>query len=144
MNIKSYERHKEHEFDCYCKKIIKNEARNIYTEINLKNEREISLEQLTMKDINKIYIFPKYFLEESSVKCNGEIIQINDEDIMEIIMNLPEKQRSIIIFSYYFNMSDREIAEELNLVRRTVSRYRNKALINLRESLEEKMYEKRV
>ena len=144
MNIKSYERHKEHAFDCYCKKIIKNEARNIYTEINLKNEREISLEQLTMKDINKISIFPEYFLEESSVKCNGEIIQINDEDIMEIIMNLPEKQRSIIIFSHYFNMSDREIAEELNLVRRTVSRYRNKALINLRESLEEKMYEKRV
>lgn len=59
-------------------------------------------------------------------------------------MNLPEKQRSIIIFSYYFNMSGREIAEELNLVRRIVSRYRNKALINLRESLEEKMYEKRV
>lgn len=32
MNIKSYERHKEHAFDCYCKKIIKNEARNIYTD----------------------------------------------------------------------------------------------------------------
>lgn len=144
MNTGSYERHKEHAFDCYCKKIIKNEARNIYTEINLKNEREISLEQLSIKDINKIVILPEYFLEESSVKYNGEIIQINDEDIMEMIMNLPEKQRNIIIFSYYFNMSDREIAEELNLVRRTVSRYRNKALIKLRESLEEKMYEKRV
>ena len=24
MNTKSYERHKEHAFDCYCKKIIKN------------------------------------------------------------------------------------------------------------------------
>ncbi|HAT4116650.1 TPA: sigma-70 family RNA polymerase sigma factor [Clostridium perfringens] len=144
MNTESYERHKEHAFDCYCKKIIKNEARNIYTEINIKNEREISLEQLSIKDINKIVIFPEYFLEESSVKYNGEIIQINDEDIMEMIMNLPEKQRNIIIFSYYFNMSDREIAEELNLVRRTVSRYRNKALIKLRESLEEKMYEKRV
>mgnify|MGYP003369091447 CR=1 FL=1 len=144
MNTKSYERHKEHAFDCYCKKIIKNEARNIYTEINIKNEREISLEQLTSKDIDKISILPEYFLEESLIKCNEEVIKINDEDIMEIIMNLPEKQRSILIFSYCFNMSDREIGEELNLVRRTVSRHRNKALISLRKALEEKMYEKRV
>ncbi|HBG1231079.1 TPA: sigma-70 family RNA polymerase sigma factor [Clostridioides difficile] len=144
MSMKLYKRHKEHVFDSYCKKIIKNEARNIYTEINIKNEREISLEQLTIKDINKITVFPEYFLEDSSVKCNEEIIQIKNEDIMEIIMGLSEKQRSIIIFSYCFNMSDREIAEELNLVRRTVSRYRNKALLTLRKSLEEKMYEKEV
>ncbi|NEZ75010.1 sigma-70 family RNA polymerase sigma factor [Clostridium botulinum] len=144
MSMKLYKRHKEHVFDSYCKKIIKNEARNIYTEINIKNEREISLEQLTIKDINKITVFPEYFLEDSSVKCNEEIIQIKNEDIMEIIMGLSEKQRSIIIFSYCFNMSDRQIAEELNLVRRTVSRYRNKALLTLRKSLEEKMYEKEV
>ncbi len=59
-------------------------------------------------------------------------------------MNLLEKQRSIIIFSYCFNMSDREITEELNLVRRTVLGYRNKELINLRKYLEGKKYGKRV
>ncbi|MGX4601413.1 RNA polymerase sigma factor [Faecalimicrobium sp. JNUCC 81] len=137
MNTKSNEKYKQHAFDSYCKKIIKNEARNIYKEFERKSKREISLEQLTMKDIDKISISPEYFFEESSIKCKEEIIQINDEHIMEIIMNLPEKQRSIILFSYCFNMSDSEIAEELNLVRRTVSRYRNKALIELRKYLEE-------
>lgn len=68
MSMKLYKRNKEHVFDSYYKKIIKNEARNIYTEINIKNEREISLEQLTIKDINKITEFPEYFLEDSSVK----------------------------------------------------------------------------
>ncbi len=144
MSRESNEKYKQHAFDSYCKKIIKNEARNIYKEIKRKNEREISLEQLTVKDIGKISILPEYCFEESCIRCKEEIIQINDEDIMEIIMNLPEKQRSIIIFSYCFNMSDREIAEELNLVRRTVSRYRNKGLMNLRKSLEGKIYGKRV
>lgn len=63
---------------------------------------------------------------------------------MEITMVLSEKQRKIIILSYCFNMSDRKIAEGLNLVRRIVSRYRNKALLTLRKFLEEKMYEKAV
>lgn len=143
MNTKSNERYKQHAFDSYCKKVIKNEARNIYKEIKRKSEREISIEQLKIKDIDKISIFPEYYFEESCIRCKEEIIQINNEDIMKIIMNLPEKQRSIIIFSYCFNMSDREIAEELNLVRRTVSRYRNKALMNLRKSLEGKIYGKR-
>ncbi|HDN2517201.1 TPA: sigma-70 family RNA polymerase sigma factor [Clostridioides difficile] len=137
MNTKSNEKYKQHAFDSYCKKVIKNEARNIYKEFERKSKREISLEQLTMKDIDKISISPEYFFEESSIKCKEEVIQINDEHIMEIIMSLPEKQRSIILFSYCFNMSDSEIAEELNLVRRTVSRYRNKALIELRKYLEE-------
>lgn len=144
MSIESNKKYKEHAFDSYCKKIIKNEARNIYKEIKRKNEREISLDQLTVKDIDKISILPEYCFEESCIRLNEEIIQINDESIMEIIMNLPDKQRSIIIYSYCFGMSDREIAEELNLVRRTVSRYRNKALMNLRKSLEVKIYGKRV
>lgn len=144
MNTKSYEQHKKHAFDCYCKKIIKNEARNIYKEIKCKKEREISLDQITTKDIDKISILPEYRFEEFCVRCKEEIIRINNEDIMENIANLPDKQRSIIIFSYCFDMSDREIAEELNLVRRTVSRYRNKALMNLRKSLEGKIYGKRV
>lgn len=143
MNTKSNERYKQHAFDSYCKKVIKNEARNIYKEIKRKNEREISIEQLKIKDIDKISISPEYYFEESCIRCKEEIIQINNEEIMKIIMNLPEKQRSIIIFSYCFNMSDREIAEELNLVRRTVSRYRNKAIMNLRKSLEGKIYEER-
>ncbi|MCR1874483.1 hypothetical protein NSA45_01305 [Paraclostridium bifermentans] len=125
MSRESNEKYKQHTFDSYCKKIIKNEARNIYKEIKRKNEREMSIEQLTMKDMEKISIFPEYCFDESCIRCNQEIIQINDEEMMKIIMNLPEKQRSIIIFSYWFNMSDREIAEEINLPRRTVSRHRN-------------------
>ncbi|MFQ8921361.1 MAG: RNA polymerase sigma factor [Clostridium paraputrificum] len=143
MSRESNEKNKQHAFDSYCKKIIKNEARNIYKEIKRKNEREISIEQLTMKDMGKISIFPEYCFDESCIRCEEETIQIHDEEMMKIIMNLPEKQRSIIIFSYCFNMSDREIAEELNLVRRTVSRHRNKALMNLRKALEGKVYGKR-
>lgn len=141
MNTKSGEKYKQHAFDSYCKKIIKNEARNIYKELERRNKREISLDQLAMKDLNKIAIYPEYFLDEHSIKLKEDIIQINDEHIMEIIMNLSEKHRSIILFAYFFNMSDREIAEELNLVRRTVSRHRNKALTELRKYLEENMYD---
>ncbi|EQK42669.1 eCF subfamily RNA polymerase sigma-24 factor [[Clostridium] bifermentans ATCC 638] len=83
MSRESNEKYKQHAFDSYCKKIIKNEARNIYKEIKRKNEREISIEQLTMKYMEKISIFPEYCFDESCIRCNQEIIQINDENYYE-------------------------------------------------------------
>lgn len=58
------------------KKVIKNEARNIYKEIKRKSEREITIEQLKIKDIDKISIFPEYYFEESCIRCKECILYI--------------------------------------------------------------------
>ncbi|MBC2322802.1 sigma factor-like helix-turn-helix DNA-binding protein [Listeria booriae] len=55
---------------------------------------------------------------------------VTGELIVEALKNLPEDNRNIVLLYYFFCMTDREIAEKLDLVRRTVSRRQNIHFLN--------------
>ena len=58
-----------------------------------------------------------------------------DDMIAEAIHSLDDEQRTIILLYYFLGRSDYQIADEMDLVRRTVSRRRAKALSILKEYL---------
>ncbi|HAC0715869.1 TPA_asm: sigma-70 family RNA polymerase sigma factor [Listeria monocytogenes] len=134
----SHKKHKQHAFDSYCKKILKNETRNIYKEFERLKKYEISMDSISEKELAKHVVYESNLTGEFLfiVENVGTII-VAGEVIAEALKCLSNDKRNIVLLSYFLGMSDRAIAEKLNLVRRTVSRKRNRALLELKKIMEE-------
>ncbi|WP_088808723.1 MULTISPECIES: RNA polymerase sigma factor [Listeria] len=122
--------HKQHTFDAYCKKVLKNEVRNIYKELERKRQRETSLSLVSPSELFKLGFIKKdeLFMSDKLIVVQECEVIIKSEVIRNGILELPETFRQVVIYYYFLGMSDYEIAEKLGMVRRTVSRWRNQAL----------------
>ena len=63
-------------------------------------------------------------------------IGIKDERLAAAIADLPGEKRDIILLAFFLDMNDREIAEKLDMVKRTVQRRRASTLEELKLRLE--------
>ena len=66
----------------------------------------------------------------------GYDIEVKDALIAEALQSLTEKKRNVILLSYFMEMSDAEIAREMNLVRSTVHEHRKRSLELLKNIME--------
>lgn len=128
-------------FDCYCKRILKNEAINIQKHNQYMNSKQISFTELTPEQLAQICSCDEYSTDYSRFKVLEYDIAVKDELLAEALQELPERKRDIILLSYFLDYNDVEIAGLLNLVRRTVNDQRNKALKDLKNRMEEKQHE---
>lgn len=128
-------------FDCYCKRILKNEAINIQKHNQYMNSRQVSFSELTPEQLAQICTCDEYSSDYSRFKVLEYDITVKDELLAEALQELPERKRDIILLSYFLDYNDVEIAELLNLVRRTVNDQRNKALKDLKNRMEGNQHE---
>ena len=128
-------------FDCYCKRILKNEAINIQKHNQYMNSRQVSFSELTPEQLAQICTCDEYSSDYSRFKVLEYDIAVKDELLAEALQELPERKRDIILLSYCLDYNDVEIAELLNLVRRTVNDQRNKALKDLKNRMEGNQHE---
>ena len=128
-------------FGCYCKRILKNEAINIQKHNQYMNSRQVSFSELTPEQLAQICTCDEYSSDYSRFKVLEYDIAVKDELLAEALQELPERKRDIILLSYFLDYNDVEIAELLNLVRRTVNDQRNKALKDLKNRMEGNQHE---
>ena len=128
-------------FDCYCKRILKNEAINIQKHNQYMNSRQVSFSELTPEQLAQICTCDEYSSDYSRFKVLEYDIAVKDELLAEALQELPERKRDILLLSYFLDYNDVEIAELLNLVRRTVNDQRNKALKDLKNRMEGNQHE---
>lgn len=136
MRPQSHEEHIQHTFDSFCKKILKYKARDYFKKLKQQAEREISFSELSEQDFAKLSVTDEYFKDAFSFSVMGHDITVSDELIAEALNALPADRRDIILLAYFLNMSDREIAERLNIVRRTVAYRRASSLQELKKFME--------
>ena len=53
-----------------------------------------------------------------------------------VVKELTERKRNVILLSYFMEMSDADIAREMNLVRSTIHEHRTRSLEILRKIME--------
>ena len=135
MKDPEYERSIEQQFDCYCKKVLRNHARNIYKEEKRRNERLVSLESLTQKEFEQLQFIDTYEFDYISFSVLGKEVMISDFSIARAIESLTKRRREIILLSYFLHMNNKEIALLLDISDGVVSRHKGKALQDLREML---------
>ena len=128
-----YYEHKQHAFDSYCKRSIKNEAMNAYTQLRKRSRREVSLSELPEDAMAQLAVYDRYSWEYTTFPVGGAVILIEDDRLAEALLALPQEDRDIFMMHWFLNMVDREIAEYMNMARRTVNTRRQKAYRLLKE-----------
>ena len=143
MDLQAYQRGKQHQFDAYCKKVLKYAARDIYNRLSKQAEHEISLSDLIENGAYVAAVMDDYFEEERQFEALGFSIIIKSELLSEALRLLPKRQRDIIMQYYFLDMNDKEISETSGEVRNTVNYQRNVALKKLKEILEGLQHEEK-
>lgn len=120
---------------------MKNEAINIQKHNQYLNSKQVSFTELMPEQLAQICSCDEYSSDYSRFKVLEYDIAVKDELLAEALQELPERKRDIILLSYFLDYNDVEIAELLNLVRRTVNDQRNKALKDLKNRMEVNQHE---
>ena len=136
MNPRNHEEHIQHSFDSYCKKILKGKAIDIHRERKRRSKREITFSDMSVQELAALSVEDEYFTDEFVFNILGESVAVADVDLAEALNALPADKRDIVLMSYFFDMTDREIAEQLNMARRTVAHQRTSTLRKLKNILE--------
>ncbi len=135
---KSHKKHKQHAFDCFCKRMLKNEMRDYYSELNKRRKHEVLFSELSATELQELCAYDNYFADGHSFDVLKEQIIVTDNNIAEALAALPQNKRDIILLSYFLDMNDGEIGKKLNLVRSTVQYRRTSILKELKKIMEEK------
>lgn len=93
---------------------------------------------MSNKEIDKLSVYDTYFTDTHILSVLNCDVIVNDDNIAQALKNLPEHKRDIILLSYFLDMSDREIADRLNMVRSTVQYRRKSILKELKKFMEGK------
>jgi len=136
MKPRNHEEHIRHSFDSYCKKILKGKTIDIHREAKRRSKREITFSDLSARELAALSVADEYFTDEFVFDVLGESIGVTDADLAVALNILPANKREIVLMSYFFDMTDREIAERLNMARRTVAYQRTSTLRELKNILE--------
>ena len=125
-----------HQFDAFCKKVLCCEARTIYRQMARLADHEISLTEFYEDGANLFSFEDEYDLGNQQFSVLGFDIAIKNDLLAEALRLLPEQRRDIILLYYFLGLNDREIAELLNVLYRTISYQRTSSLKKLRKIME--------
>ena len=137
MKPNSHEQDKQHAFDAFCKKVLRNDVRNHYGEMKRLRDKEVSFSELSEQELEQLSTTDRYFATEQTFSVLGDDVIVTDETIADALRNLPERKRDIILLSYFLELSDGEIGKKLNLIRSTVQYQRTSTLRELKKMMEE-------
>lgn len=133
----SMEQNKEHAFDAYCKRVVKNEAVNIHLEYERQGQREVVFSDLSAEEMGQLQYIDTYAPERRVFGLLGMDVEIADGDLGRALAALSDDRRAIVLLAYLLDMPDAEIAQRLDLNRSTVQHRRTSTLEQLRKMMEE-------
>ncbi len=131
-----------HQFDSFCKKVLREQCRDCIREAQRRLQYEISFSDLSPQELDQLYVMDEYSIDSHYFSVMGYEVAVKNDLVSTALAALPEKKRDIILLAYFLDMSDKEIGETLNMVRRTVQYHRTSSLKQLKEILEGKADDK--
>lgn len=136
MTLEQFYTYQEQIFDSFIKKVIANEGKDARKEIARHAEHEISMTQLTEKEIAGLAIMDSYDFDKVTFHIKDDTVTINDILLGQAIAALPPRRREVILLSYFMGKNDPQIGELLNLHPNTIRYRRQTTLEKLKQILE--------
>ena len=125
-----------HQFDSFCKKILREEGRNYIKEMSRRSDKEVNLSGLSeeqLPQLNATDIYPSDFYH---FEVQGYPVYVSDDRLAAALSTLTDEKRDILLLSFFFDLTDKEIADKLNMVQRTVQRRRASSLEEMKKRME--------
>jgi RNA polymerase sigma factor (sigma-70 family) len=136
MESKPFEVKAAEAYDSYCKKIIRYAALDCHNSRSRQLKHEATFSELSVQEAAQLAATDKYFMDSHKFDVLGETVSVLSDSLVEALTDLPPIYRKIVLVSFFFNMTDKEIAELLNMKRRTVAYHRAKTLSLLKKIME--------
>ena len=125
-----------HQFNSFCRKVLREEARDYIRELMRWAAHKVPLSELSEEQMERLYVLDEYPSEAIHFDVQGYDVAINNEKLADALTALPDEKRDIVLLAYFLDMNDQEIADKLNMVRRTVQYRRTSSLKEIKQRLE--------
>lgn len=125
-----------HQFDSFCRKVLREEARDYERHIAWRSNHEVSLSELSEEQERQMYVLDEYPSEQTHFHVRGYDVAIENENLANALTVLPDDKRDIVLLAFFLDMTDQEIADKLDMVRRTVQYKRAQSLKELKKEME--------
>ena len=83
--------------------------------------------------MEQLAAYDRYPWEYNTFILGGDVILIENHLLADALNALPQDNRDILLMYWFLEMADREIAERMNLARRTINNRRLKSYRLLKE-----------
>ena len=130
MRTKQQEQTLERQFDHFCRRVLANKNRDLIRRQKRLEQYETPLCVLPLCD--EPCACDVYFAEEAWIGVGDYSILVCNTSLADALLSIAPSLCRIIVLSYYLSLSDRQIAEALDMKRSTVQYQRSKALSQLR------------
>jgi len=135
MKPKSHESFTQQTFDSFCKKVLKYSAYDYQRAMQRQRERETPFSELSERELASLAATDEYFKDAYAFDVLGMAVNVSNCELAEALNELPADRRDIVLLSYFLDMTDKEIAQKLNIARRTVAYRRTSTLRELKKIL---------
>ena len=127
----------EGQFDCFCKKVLRNYARTQYRTRKRRHRYEILFAELPIGRIPEpVYINQRVLLDGYLFYDLGEPISIQDDILAQALRSLNKRKRKIILLYYFHGLTDRQIGNHFYVSHSTIQSARAKALKEMKQVFE--------
>ena len=127
----------EGQFDCFCKKVLRNYARTQYRTRKRRHRYEILFAELPIGRIPEpIHIDRGVSLDGYLFYDLGEPINIEDDVLAQALRSLSNRKRKIILMYYFRGLTDRRIGNHFYVSHSTIQSSRAKALKEMKQVFE--------
>ncbi len=127
-----------HQFDAFCKTVLRNEARTHLRDLGRQRNRETEFSALSQHEMGKLCTMDEYPSDSVVFTAYGYTLHIRDELMAAAFACLPEQEQGILILHCVLELADGEIGGLVGMSRSAVQRHRTKTLNELRKDLQSK------
>lgn len=134
---RDHEKTKEHAFDTYCKKVMRNKARDLFRRADALHRREIAYCEAAPCDLARMSARDAYFRSAVwiEIEAIGAEVQVVGPDLTGALLALNQPGRDIVLLSYFLDLRDGQIAVLVGMPRSTIQYHRAAALRAMRRAL---------
>lgn len=121
-------------FDSFCKTVSRNYSRNLK---RAKQNHDKHFTQEPMELLLEIWgEWDEYPIIPYTFHVNGRPCVIESETLYEALLSLPDKQRTVLLLDFWQDLTNQEIATEMEVSVRTVYNLRKRAFLAIRRYYE--------
>ena len=104
-----------HQFDSFCRKIIREEARSYYRSEQRAMGRKIPLSSLSEEEGEQGSGADQYPSDRYHFNAQGYDIAIESDELAEALSELPWGFRNVVLLTFFLDMKEREIGTLMHL-----------------------------
>ena len=127
-----------HQFDAFCKTVLRHEVISYFRELSRQRERTIQFSALSQYKMGELYTVDEYPSDKFAFSAFGHVLHIQSELVADAFAGLPDREQQILILHCVLELPDREVGNFVGLSRSAVQRHRTKTLNELRRNLKSK------